>query len=213
MMKPRYICTLLALAIFFVATSVADAVDGAVDGIEGQAVGGTAHAADADAHVPLKRASRAPKGARHLCQTYPWACASGNGAIFAAEQRALLERVNLAGNRAIRPITDRDQFGQSDLWTLPDTGQGDCEDFALWKKQALIGHGISPDRLLLATVLDRARATHAVLVVRTDAGDLVLDNVTDRILTWRETGYVFLRLQDPADPSHWMTSFSGGFLG
>jgi predicted transglutaminase-like cysteine proteinase len=173
----------------------------------------TAWGIDAGRHIPTKRVSEAPKGARMLCHTYDWACAAGNGAAFGDEQRALLETVNLAGNRLIRPITDKDQFGRSDVWTLPYTGQGDCEDFALWKKQELIRQGISPDRLLLATVLDLDRATHAVLVVRTDAEDLVLDNVTDQIVTWRDTGYVFLRLQNPADPKAWVNSFSGGFLG
>lgn len=172
-----------------------------------------AAALDADRQVPLKKLAGPPKGARVLCATYDWACAPGTGSSFDASQLAQLSEVNLAGNRAIKPVTDEDQFGVSDLWTLPYTGKGDCEDFALWKKRELIRRGVSPDRLLIATVLDHRRDTHAVLVVRTDGGDLVLDNVTDKIMTWRQTGYVFLRIQNPANPSEWVSSFSGGFLG
>lgn len=172
-----------------------------------------AGAVDADRHIPLRRVTTAPDGAKMLCAIYPWACARGAGAAFGVADRALLDKVNLTGNRLIRPITDKDQFGVADRWTLPVTGSGDCEDFALWKKKELIGRGLPPDRLLIATVLDLRRDTHAVLVVRTDQGDLVLDNVTDRILTWRETGYVFLRVQNPANPAEWVASFRGGFLG
>lgn len=172
-----------------------------------------AGAVDADRHVPLRRVTSAPDGARMLCATYVWACARGTQAAFGPAEQALLETVNLHGNRLIHPITDKDQFGVSDRWTLPDTGRGDCEDFALWKKKELIARGISPDRLLIATVLDLRRDTHAVLVVRTDTDDLVLDNVTDQIRTWRETGYAFLRLQNPSNPAEWVAVFRGGFLG
>jgi len=56
---------------------------------------------------------------------------------------------------------------------------------------------------MLSTVLDRDLNTHAVLVFRSESGDSVLDNLTDHILPWAETGYSFLRMQDLASPYRW----------
>ena len=50
---------------------------------------------------------------------------------------------------------------------------------------------------------------HGVLVLRTDDGDLVLDNLRDRVLDWRRTGYRFLRMQDPRHPRGWITVLAG----
>ena len=52
-----------------------------------------------------------------------------------------------------------------------------------------------------------------MLVMRTDDGDFVLDNLTSRILPWQATGYTFLRIQNPARPSQWSAVLAGGVLG
>ena len=72
---------------------------------------------------------------------------------------------------------------------------------------ALIAAGISADRLLIAVALDRKRQVHAVLILRSDMGDFVLDNMTNRVLGWNQTGYTFLRMQDPRQPSRWVSTF------
>lgn len=163
--------------------------------------------------LPIKAPVRAPDGASALCTTYPWACATGTGAAIGMAELMVIRQVNDRGNRLIIPLTDAEQYGRAEVWALPTAAGGDCEDYVLWKKRELVMAGLSPDRLLIATVLDRDRASHAVLIVRTGAGDLVLDNVTDDILLWDQTGYAFLRVQDPDAPTRWRTSFSGGFLG
>ena len=78
------------------------------------------------------------------------------------------------------------------------------KDFALLKKRELIRAGIDPSKLLIATVLDRKRNAHAVLVYRSSQGDLVLDNLTNRIKPWSVTRYLFLRMQDPRQPRNWV---------
>ena len=45
---------------------------------------------------------------------------------------------------------------------------------------------------------------------RSDRGDLVLDNLTDKIRAWRETRYVFLQMQDPDRPTGWVNVFTSG---
>jgi predicted transglutaminase-like cysteine proteinase len=45
---------------------------------------------------------------------------------------------------------------------------------------------------------------HAVLTVRTDKGELVLDNLNERILLWSETPYGYYKRQSQADPNVWV---------
>lgn len=163
--------------------------------------------------LPLKKPVEPPEGARSLCETYPFACARGAGDDLGMAELRLVSDINRRANRLIAPLSDAEQYGRPEVWALPTEAGGDCEDYVLWKKRALIEAGIAPDRLLIATVLDRARVSHAVLILRTGSSDLVLDNLTDDILTWRQTGYTFLRVQDPTAPERWVTSFAGGILG
>lgn len=152
-----------------------------------------------------------PAGAQTLCKAYSWACAvSPSDRAVTSSQMQLVQSVNLQVNRSTRPIEDRRQYGEDERWAVPTSRGGDCEDYALAKKRELIRRGIAPQRLLIATVLDRKRNPHAVLVFRSDEGDLVLDNLTNRIRTWRETRYIFLRMQDPERPARWVNVFLGG---
>jgi predicted transglutaminase-like cysteine proteinase len=73
-----------------------------------------------------------------------------------------------------------------------------------------LGRGVAAERLLIATVLDRRQNPHAVLVLRTDRGDYVLDNLANRMMHWSDTGYTFLRMQNPKAPGQWVAVFAGG---
>lgn len=157
-----------------------------------------------DAFLPVKQAAPAPAGASAICHAYDWACASGVMTPAGADVLKVAAKVNSAANAATRPISDQRQFSVAERWSLPTARGGDCEDYALLKKQQLIAAGVAPNRLLIAVVLDRKKAPHAVLVLRSDMGDFVLDNLTKRILPWQKTGYAFLRMQDPRDPSGWV---------
>jgi predicted transglutaminase-like cysteine proteinase len=51
-----------------------------------------------------------------------------------------------------------------------------------------------PRRAMRMTVVQDDRGNgHAVLMVRTDRGDLILDNQRAAILPWTRTGYVFVK--------------------
>jgi predicted transglutaminase-like cysteine proteinase len=165
-------------------------------------------------HLVAAKDVSAPDGFSGVCARYDWACArGGRNAVTGSDLLALADRVNLGVNQSTREISDEAQYAQTEHWALPTSRGGDCEDFALAKKQALISRGVAPERLLIATVLDRKRSPHAVLVLRTDAGDYVLDNLTNRILGWRDTGYTFLRMQNPDAPGRWSAVLAGGVLG
>ncbi len=69
--------------------------------------------------------------------------------------------------------------------------------------------GISASNLLL-TVLRRPNGDgHAVLTVRTDGGDIVLDNLTDTVLNWDETGYTYLKRQAIDHTGRWVSIRDG----
>jgi predicted transglutaminase-like cysteine proteinase len=106
---------------------------------------------------------------------------------------AQLTAVNTAVNRALIPMTDENHWKIVDLWSLPDDNIGDCEDYQLLKRKRLIAAGIPSRSLRMTVVLDRNGAGHAVLTVRTDRGDLILDNITDEVLDWTQTGYTFIK--------------------
>lgn len=165
----------------------------------------------AEAFVPVRGATTPPSGALTLCETYDWACASESSAL-SRDQVRLAGQVSRSVNRGIREISDTAQYGRSEIWALPTARGGDCEDFALLKKRELIARGLPANRLLIASVFDRSRNSHAVLVLRTERGDLILDNLTDRVVGWRETGYTFIRMQSPSDPEQWVAVMAGGFL-
>lgn len=112
---------------------------------------------------------------------------------------------NLSVNRGMRSRSDSGQHGVEDRWTVGGR-VGDCEDFALTKKKQLMAAGWPSSALLVALArTPRTRQEHAVLVVRTDRGDLVLDNLTDRIRSWNRTGLQWTKVQSPSDTWVWHT--------
>ncbi|WP_082643761.1 transglutaminase-like cysteine peptidase [Ruegeria denitrificans] len=160
--------------------------------------------------IKLDREIQAPSGAKSLCKDYSWACAiTSNSGLPEAREKQIVETINTRVNRKIRAVSDQSQYGTNEYWTLPTQGSGDCEDFALQKKFELMQNGLDPTKLLIATVLDTNRSGHAVLVYRSSEGDLVLDNVTNRIKSWKETKYLFLRIQDPIHPDRWVQVSKG----
>ena len=92
---------------------------------------------------------------------------SGRGIGKADGVLRVAKAVNTSVNRSTRAVSDLRQYGDEEVWALPTSLGGDCEDIALLKKRELIKRGIAPERLLIATVLDRNRGSHAVLVLRT----------------------------------------------
>lgn len=77
-------------------------------------------------------------------------------------------------------VDDKSNWGKSDYWATPIEflkNGGDCEDFAITKYIMLKSFGVSEDRLRIAVVHDMAKNTpHAILIVYTDDGAMVLDN-------------------------------------
>jgi predicted transglutaminase-like cysteine proteinase len=142
---------------------------------------------------------------RAFCQRMPAECAvdlSEPGSIqLTVELLALLRRVTRQVNRAIVPMTDLAHWNVADRWDYPGDGYGDCEDFQLLKRKRLIEKGLPRRALRMTVVLDQNGDGHAVLMVRTTSGDLVLDNSTSAVLPWRETGYHFVKREGQGGPA------------
>ena len=106
-------------------------------------------------------------------------------------------------NKKIAPVTDLEFYNTEEYWTLP-ASHGDCEDYVLLKRQALIRQGWPSGALLVTVVFDEAGDGHAVLIVRTDRGDFVLDNKIDAIRIWSQTPYRYVKRQSISDPDRWV---------
>ena len=102
---------------------------------------------------------------------------------------------NIASNQAIEPRSDQEIYGTEEYWHLPDqtTFYGDCEDYVLMKRKVLMDQGWPASDLLATVVLQPNGEGHAVLTVRTDRGDFVLDNLVDEVRRWDRTDYKFLK--------------------
>jgi predicted transglutaminase-like cysteine proteinase len=113
-----------------------------------------------------------------------------------------LKEVNEGVNDAVAPVTDLDLYGKAEVWAYPFK-QGDCEDYVLLKRRILIERGWPESTLLITVVRDENNDGHAVLTVRTDRGDLVLDNKQSEVLAWTDTPYTFVKQQSARNPLVW----------
>lgn len=117
-----------------------------------------------------------------------------------------LATINRTVNSSIRPV--RNEAGLAgEKWVLGPPG-GDCNDYAVTKRHRLIARGWPARDVLLSEVVTAWGEHHLVTVVRSSAGDLVLDNLTDEIKPWSRTTYRWVRMQTPRNPNYW-ASVSG----
>jgi predicted transglutaminase-like cysteine proteinase len=118
------------------------------------------------------------------------------------EVRSVNDRVN----RAILRRSDKELYGVDENWTLPlETGvnAGDCEDFVLEKRRALLEAGVPQSALSIAVVTTYRGVSHAVLLLSTDRGDYVLDSLTPWILPWAKTDYHWEERQVAGSTEQW----------
>jgi predicted transglutaminase-like cysteine proteinase len=166
----------------------------------------------ASSRLTAYAAARPPEGAQAVCRAYAGACHHRNAATLPTDDSDWLIRankVNAAVNRAVLPKSDFDLYGRQNVWALPLDNQGDCKHLALLKKQRLINEGVPSSNLLLALVIGSTNALHAVLIMRTNETDYVLDSLDSRILPWTATGYTVLKMQNPVDGSRWDVILEG----
>ena len=56
----------------------------------------------------------------------------------------------------------------------------------------------------MTVVKDLEGEGHAILTIKTDRGEFILDNLTDDIRPWNATGYTYIKRQAQDDPNVWL---------
>ena len=88
---------------------------------------------------------------------------------------SIAERINSDVNASVTYKSDLEQFDTPEFWVK--AGQyGDCEDYALSKRNALLNAGWPKDKLGLCVCYTQLGEGHCVLWVDTDKGSFILDN-------------------------------------
>src|SRR6476620_2665957 len=132
----------------------------------------------------------APPAFYEFCRGHAGLCNTSSGRRIVPLTTAKLsdlQSINSSVNHRIQSTTDQAVYGVEDKWAVP-VNAGDCEDFAILKKQELLRHGWPSAALLLT--------------VRTSTGDLVLDNRNDAVKDWSRTPYRYYARQ-AQDGSGW----------
>lgn len=143
-----------------------------------------------------------------FCRRLPAECAidpaEATAVTLNAKAWQLIVSVNKRVNAGLRAVTDVDHLGVADRWDLPTDGAGDCEDFQLLKRKLLAEAGLPRRAMRMTVVIDEKNEGHAVLMIRTDRGDFILDNKVGAVLPWFETGYVFVK-RESQDRLGWLS--------
>jgi predicted transglutaminase-like cysteine proteinase len=125
--------------------------------------------------------------------------------VMSGEAWKQLTFINDWVNQTIKPMTDLNHYGVIEKWTYPDDGYGDCEDYVLLKRRMLMQAGWPREALLITVVRDKNGDGHAVLTVKSDRGEFILDNQVSDIVLWSDTGYRFVKRQSQSDPNVWVS--------
>lgn len=158
------------------------------------------------AYAPEQGPTSTPVGHYEFCKSHAGECRTLTGPsteILTEKLWAELQETNNAVNASVAPVTDEDLYRVAEYWTYPN-GAGDCEDYVLEKRRELIAKGWPASTLLMTVVRKQDGEGHAVLLVRTDRGDLALDNLDGEIHLWNETPYTYLKRQSQTDASRWV---------
>jgi predicted transglutaminase-like cysteine proteinase len=160
-------------------------------------------------YVAVGNDARAPIGWIVFCAENARDCATrrtpARDIVLTQQSWSSLVKVNDWVNASIKPITDMDHWGVVEKWSYPDDGYGDCEDYVLLKRRMLVEAGWPREALLVTVVRDKKGEGHAVLTVKTDKGEFILDNQEARVLLWSETGYRFVKRQSQFDQNTWVS--------
>lgn len=173
---------------------------------------GTA-AAEAQTFIPLQTSSLKAQGIANptpawteFCNRVPSECTvdmkEPRTATLTPQLWTALTSINRRVNQTVKAKTDDAHWGRADRWDFAEDGYGDCEDYQLVKRRELVQQGLPRRAMRMAVVIDETGAGHAVMLIRTDRGDFVLDNKKDAVLPWSQTGYTYIKVES-ADATAW----------
>ncbi|WKA30556.1 transglutaminase-like cysteine peptidase [Bradyrhizobium roseum] len=157
--------------------------------------------------MPITEASPTLSPFQHVrfCLRYPADCKSDPTEIttveLTAETLETMHRVNRDVNLSIMPVAKNDAIADGG-WTISPVS-GDCNDYAVTKRHELVQKGFPTKAVRLAVVKTSSGIGHLVLVVATNKGNLVLDNLSETIVPWQFTKYQWVKIQSSSDARYW----------
>lgn len=157
--------------------------------------------------MPTGGITTQPFGHHQFCIEHPQLCERTQYSAPLILSQAVwqtLEDVNNEVNTTVIPRTDMQVWGKKDVWSFPSK-YGDCEDYVLEKQRDLERRGLPASSLLITVVRQANGDGHAVLTVRTNRGDFILDNIQRRILPWTQTDYHYLKRQSELNAGRWVS--------
>ena len=136
-------------------------------------------------YISIGDVTRAPIGWVDFCAEHTFECkvapTAPRDVVLTNKTWTDLVRINKWVNENVKPMTDMDHWGVVEKWSYPDDGYGDCEDYALLKRRMLTEAGWPREALLMTVVREKSGDGHAVLTVKTDKGEFILDNQETKI--------------------------------
>jgi predicted transglutaminase-like cysteine proteinase len=168
------------------------------------------------AHMQIGGQTSRPIGHVEYCERNRSDCSivtrNDNPVKLTRERWKEMVEVNAFTNASVKPVTDQEYYGVEEYWVYPDH-YGDCEDYALMKRAKLMQLGWPASSLLVTVVRQQNGDGHAVLTVRTDRADYVLDNLEGKILQWNETSYTFLKRVASKNSGYWEDIIDNNLVG
>jgi len=171
---------------------------------------------ETSAVMPISEASPTLSPFQHVrfCLRYPADCKSDPTETTTVELTAdtieTIQRVNRDVNASIMPV-GRSNAVDDGGWTI-SPASGDCNDYAVTKRHELVRSGLPAKAVRLAVVKTTSGIGHLVLVVSTNKGDLVLDNLSETIMPWQLTKYHWVKIQSASDARFWFEVKPRGLL-
>jgi len=141
-----------------------------------------------------------PIGILQLCYHNPSLCQPHTTQSARSNALDIIARTNIRVNHGIMPKLDAATATATDWELVAPNGAGDCKDYTLTKLFVLSWIGVPAGAMRIAVVHvpnTPAEVSHAILIVRVADQDLVLDNLTDKIVPLSESSYGMEAVEDP----------------
>lgn len=160
--------------------------------------------ATAASHMPLGASTEPPMGAVLFCEANSGECPQ-QAAVPPQEVPMTPQRWDEL--RAVQYAVDQEivPSPRADIaWHYAQGGVGNCVQYALEKRRRLLARGWPAAALELATVVTPNNNRHLVLVIATNHGDWVLDNLRRDLARWQDLPYQWRARQQGASLRDWV---------
>jgi len=140
-----------------------------------------------------------------FCLRYPADCkrrGSDRPVVDTPARRTELDAVNRRVNASIMPQSD--EAAVDAQWRLAPP-EGNCNDYAVTKRHALLQKSWPTSALRLAEVTLQSGEHHLVLVATMEGEAFILDNLNPYVLSLAQStsGYTWIRIESGDDPKYW----------